>query len=132
MKQRKGRIQWHAVLMGYVVDFLITLVIGGIGLALEPSIATGAYFSTPTGTVIGVLLALSVAVGGWIAGRIARTERFLHGFLVGGLGIIMLLVGGFFDSPASLDSIVLQFAATGLAGLAGQLSQWPAMRERKK
>jgi putative membrane protein (TIGR04086 family) len=129
--QRKARIQWHAVLVGYAVDFLITLAVVNIGFALEPQIQSGSFFSTPTGTVVGILLTLSVAIGGWIAGRLARTERFLHGFLVGGIGIIMLLIQGFVDGPAGLDAILLQFIATILAGFAGQLSQWPAVRQRK-
>lgn len=130
MRRRQG-IQWYAVLAGSAVHMLLSLVISGIGAALEPDIMTGAFFQTPIGALVGVLLALAVVVGGWVAGRLAGQERFLHGFIVGGIGIMLMLVTSLAEGSPPLDAIVLQLVATLLAGCAGQLSQWPLARLRK-
>ncbi|WP_026369725.1 TIGR04086 family membrane protein [Kallotenue papyrolyticum] len=130
MRRRQG-IQWHAVLAGSVVDMLLSLVISAVGAALDPAIMSGMFFRSPGGALVGVLLVLAVVIGGWIAGRLAEHERFLHGFMVGGIGIILMLITSLAEGSPPLDAILLQFVATLLAGCAGQLSQWPVARLRK-
>lgn len=129
--QGKSRIHWVAVLAGSLLDNILSMLIGGVALGFAPEIADGAYFTSASGTVTGILLALATVIGGWLAGRIAKTERFLHGVMVGGFGIVMLLLQSFFDIPLTLDQLVLQFVATGFAGLAGYSSRWVPVRERK-
>lgn len=126
--QTKRRIQWFAVIAGSLLDNLLTLVIGGLGSTFAPEIAEGIYFRTGAGTLIGVLLALSTVAGGWLAGVIAREERFLHGFMVGGVGVLLLLLDSFAGGQMTADVLVLQFAATLLAGVAGYISRWTPVR----
>lgn len=130
--QRKGRINWLAVLAGNVLDNVLSAIIASIGLGFDPNIQFDGFFSSSTGVVIGLLLMLATVVGGWLAGRIAKEERFLHGFIVGGIGIFMLLLATWVDQPVRLDEIVLQCIATVLAGLAGYGSRWTPARQRGK
>jgi putative membrane protein (TIGR04086 family) len=108
------------------------LVIYLIGLGIDPGIETQGLLASSVGIVISLLLVLSTIIGGWLAGRLAKEERFLHGFMVGGIGIVMLLIESFSGEAMPLDTILLQFVATGLAGLAGYVSRWTPARQREK
>lgn len=129
--QAKNRIRWRAVVAGSLLDQILTIIIGGIGLSVAPDIAYGQFFSSMPSTVIGVLLGLATVVGGWLAGRIAKEERFLHGLMVGGVGIVLLLLDSAAGGNLTLDMMVLQFVATGLAGFAGYSSGWVTAGQRK-
>lgn len=129
--QGKSRIHWIAVLAGSLLDNILSMLIAGIALASAPEIADGSFFASTPGAVAGVLLALATVIGGWLAGRIAKEERFLHGVMVGGFGIVLMLLQSVFGVPVTLDQLVLQFVATGFAGLAGYSSRWVPVRERK-
>ena len=129
--QGKSRIHWVAVLAGSLLDNILSMLIAGIALAIAPEIANGAFFTSAPGAVAGVLLALATVIGGWLAGRIAKEERFLHGVMVGGFGIVLMLLQSVFGVSVTLDQLVLQFVATGFAGLAGYSSRWVPARERK-
>ena len=129
--QPKSRIHWVAVLAGTSLDHVLTLLIGSIAIGITPDIGQGAYFTSTAGAVTGVLLALATVAGGWLAGRIAKHERFLHGFMVGGFGILLLLLDSLLGSQPTLDQLALQFVATVFGGLAGYSSRWVPARERK-
>ena len=131
LMRSKGRISWLAVLAGFLLDNILSLIIGGIMLSIEPNIGDGRYFTTSTGIIAGVLLGLSTVLGGFLAGWLAKEDRFLHGFLVGGIGIVMLLLNSLGAAGLTLDMIVLQFLATGLAGVAGYTSRWTPLRQSK-
>ncbi len=130
--QRKGRINWVAVLAGWILDFVLSLIISGVALAFDPSLEEASFFASASGIVTGLLLALATGIGGWLAGRIAKEERVLHGVLVGGLGIFLLLLVSLTDTPPPLDSILLQLLATALGGLGGYLSRWTPVRQQEE
>lgn len=130
--QRKGRIHWRAVMFGYLFDYISSLFIGAIAYSVNQNIATESLFASTTGIVYAVLGVLMTVIGGFIAGRIAKEERFLHGFLVGGIGIVVLLLEGLLGAQIPLENIILTFVATVLAGVAGYLSRWTPARERGK
>lgn len=129
--RRKGQINWLAVLAGHILDIMLTLIIGLAALQINPSLAQGRLLDSTSGVVVMVLSSLTTVLGGWLAGLIARDERFLHGFLVGGAGIVLLLIQGWTGTPPTLESIVFQIAATFLAGLAGAASRWTPIRQRR-
>ncbi len=129
--QAKGRIHWLAVLAGTLLDNVLTLLIGGIAIGITPDIGQGSYFTSTAGAVTWVLLVLCTVAGGWLAGRIAKHERFLHGFMVGGFGIVLLLLDSWLGGQVTLDQLALVFVAAVFAGLAGYSSRWMPARERK-
>lgn len=131
--QRKGtrRIKWLAVLAGWMLDLFLSALIVGIALMIDPDLADQNFLAGTGSVVLGVLLVSATAVGGWLAARLAKQERVLHGVLVGGMGIFMLLFESIFDTPPPLDSIVLQFVATVLAGVGGYISRWLPMRQQE-
>ncbi len=129
--QGKSRIRWLAVVAGSLLDHILTIIIGGIAIGVAPDTAQGQFFASSAGALIGVLLVLATVAGGWLAGLIAKEERFLHGFMVGGVGIVLLLLGSLAGSMLTLDMLVLQLIATGLAGCAGYSSRWTPVRQRK-
>ena len=130
--QRKGGINWLALLAGNVFDTVLSAIIGIIGYSIDPNIRLDGYFSSTAGIITGLLLMLATVAGGWLAGRIAKEERFLHGFIVGGIPIVTMLIGGWSGQMARLDEIALACAATVLAGLAGYISRWTPARQRGK
>lgn len=129
--QVKGRIRWFAVIAGSLLDNVLTLIISGIVAGVAPQVTDGRFFANGTSAVVGALLALATVCGGALAGWIAKEERFLHGFMVGGVGIVLLLLDSFSGTAITLDMLVLQFVATALAGLAGYSSRWVPVRQRK-
>lgn len=130
--QRNGRINWLAVLAGNVLDTFLSTIIALIGFGFFPDVPLDGYFASVSGAIIGLALMLATVVSGWLAGRIAKQERFLHGFLVGGIAIIVMVITGLVERPARLDEIVLACAGTLLAGLAGYSSRWTPARQRGK
>lgn len=130
--QRNVRINWLAILAGNVLDTFLSTIIALIGFGIFPDVPFDGYFASASGAIIGLSLMLATVISGWLAGRIAKQERFLHGFLVGGIGIIVMLIAGLAERPARLDEIVLQCVGTLLAGLAGYSSRWTPARQRGK
>lgn len=130
--QRTGRIHWLAVLGCYLLDDVISVLVFIIAVSFVPALQNGSLLGSSVGIGVAVVLVLSTIVSGWLAARIAREERFLHGFLVGGIGILMMLIESFGGAPLLLDGILLQFLATALAGVAGYFSDRLPVRQREK
>src|SRR5687767_11628913 len=107
MRETPGRIRWLAILIGYLVDTVISTFITWVAALFDPRLMTEITFSSYAGAVTAVLLVVSTGVGGWLAGRLAKQEYVLHGALVGGLGIILMLILSVFDAPPPLIGIVL-------------------------
>ncbi len=122
---------WLAVLLGYLVDQLISIIILGIGQAFDPQLTDGATFASTAGTVTSVLLVLSTGLGGWLAGRLAKQEYLLHGVLVGGITLVVMLVQSLFGKQWTGTIVVLQIIATLVGGLGGWLSQWVPVSQRR-
>ncbi len=126
-----GRIVWLAVIAGFVVDTVISLVIIAIASMFDPQVTREQNFSTTAGVVTTVLLSFSTLLGGFIAGRRAKHEYILHGALVGGISIVTLMLDSFFVEQASLFTIVHGIVLVFMGALGGLISRWlaPAQQE---
>lgn len=125
MKATPGRIMWFAIALGLLADNVISLIITAISQQYDPDLGQQITFATGAGGLVAILLVLSTGFGGWLAGRLAKTEYVLHGALVGGMGIILLLFTSFFGAePVPLINTLLQCVAVVVGGLGGWLSQW--------
>ena len=120
---RPERINWLAVITGFLVDLLISSLVFGIAAQYDPELSSEITLVTTTGLITACLLVLSTGIGGWVAARLARTEFVLHGVLVGGLGIFALLLQSLIGGQAEpLNGILLQCVAVVVGGIGGWLS----------
>ncbi len=123
MLQKIRRLKFKAVLFGFLVDTIGTLVISAVlvnslaarGLS-EAEITTRMH--GPSGLLLMLILGLGFTIGGgYVAGRTAKQEEILHGLAVAMLGIVL---GLFFREPGlPLWYEVASFAAMIPAGVAG-------------
>jgi putative membrane protein (TIGR04086 family) len=114
-------VRWLAVITGFMVDTLITVLI----LSFAPeSYFNGPDLSQPTHILIICLSSLSTGVGGYVAGRMARTDRAINGLLVGVVGILFGQLQG--SLPRVL--VVASAIACLFAALGGYLSRFPRQR----
>lgn len=124
MSGTPARIGWLAVLAGFIVDELVSELVGSIGQHFDPQLAQGVTLASTVGIATALLLVLSTGFGGWVAGRLAKREYVLHGTLVGGVGLIVMLIMAFAGVGPRLIEIWLQFACVGAGALGGYLSRW--------
>ncbi len=126
-----GRIVWLAVAAGFVADQLLSQLIASVGSLFDPAVAVGITFNSAASIITAILLVVSTGIGGWIAGRLAKQEYVLHGVLVGGTGVLVMLLTAIFGQQWPLANIVLQCVAIGLGGLGGWLSRWLPTRQQE-
>ena len=112
-------VRWMAVLTGFLADFFIS--------QLMLPFANEAFFampdiSRPSDILMIALLTLSTGIGGYVAGRIAKTDRALNGFLVAIVGILI----GQLSGPIPRILIIATVISCLLAALGGYLSRYPA------
>ncbi len=84
-------INWFGVLLGYVVDSLVTTLM----LMLMPgdvatSYVAGPQLSRPEHLLLFIGSAVSTGIGSYVAGRIGKADGAVHGALVWAVGIVML------------------------------------------
>ena len=128
-KAAPERIKWIAIVAGYLLDYVISLIVLAIGAQFDSGLATQISLATTAGVVTACMLVLSTGIGGYLAGRLARAERVLHGALVGGLGIFLMLIFSLFGQSQPLTAILLQCVAVVVGCLGGWLSgRVPAAR----
>jgi len=117
-------VRWTAVLTGFVVDVFISLL-------LSPFVSQDLYTSPDlarAGDVI--LLAIPIVltvVSGYVAGRMAKTDRVLNGFLVQ----IVSIVFGSLVGPMTRTQVVVYVISCFFAALGGYLSRFPAERPQR-
>jgi ElaB/YqjD/DUF883 family membrane-anchored ribosome-binding protein len=124
------RISWGAILAGVVVVLVVQMLLMLLGLALGTATIDPAAADTPEASTLGIgggvwwlaATAISVFVGGWVAGRLAgmpdNTDGMLHGFVTWAvatlIGIYLLstaiggLLGGAFGALGSAAQAVGQ------------------------
>lgn len=94
------RISWAAVFAGLIIAVFIQLALTLLGLAIGLGTVDATNHNTPgAGLAIGsgiwyvVSLLISLFLGGWVAGRLAKdkhtSESVIHGLLVCGLMFIL-------------------------------------------
>lgn len=93
------RISWASVFAGVVAVLAISLLLSLLGVALgfsmlDPESATDITNGSGTAVTIWTILSLliSLAIGGFIAGRLVGNDGYIHGFLVWSLSLILGLI----------------------------------------
>jgi hypothetical protein len=100
------RVSAKAVFIGAVVDIVLSMCLGGLVVLVWSFVATSSGEPLTTsapelGTNTSLLLIFLVIglsallLGGFVAGKIAKRDHVLHGFLVGTISLAAgLLIGG--------------------------------------
>jgi putative membrane protein (TIGR04086 family) len=115
------KIRWMAVLTGVLVDVLIGSL---LSLFTSQDIYTSPVLSRPGDVVLLGLPVILTAVSGYVAGRIAKTSRAVHGLLVQVVIILISQLG-----PPPPRALIVSYAlACGFAALGGYLSRFPGER----
>lgn len=90
------RISWASIFAGVVAVLAISLLLSLLGMALgfsmlDPESATDIGNGSGTAVTIWTIVSLliSLAIGGFIAGRLAGNDGYIHGFLVWSLSLII-------------------------------------------
>lgn len=98
----QNRISWRSIFAGVIAVLAISILLSLLGVALgfallDPESATDIGNGSGTAVTIWTILSLlvSLGIGGFIAGRLAGTDGYIHGFLVWALS---LLVGIWFGA----------------------------------
>ncbi|MCC8155513.1 MAG: hypothetical protein LIP01_15835 [Tannerellaceae bacterium] len=103
------RISWGSIIGGLVtvlaVSFLLSLIGTAIALFMfDPTDKGGAFdgIGTSVGIWTVVSLLISLAAGGFVAGKLAARDGMIHGFLTWGASLLVaVLLGGMLISSAS-------------------------------
>lgn len=122
-KRRRRRVSWGAIFAGTVVVLAVSMLLSILGSAigmfiLDPT--SSEPFSGVFGTVsiwTGVSILIGLACGGFVAGKLAGADGFIHGFVVWSATMIagVLLVGSITAGLVSLTGNVLSAAGTAVS-----------------
>lgn len=119
MPPRAGEVHWGAVFLGWLLDFVLRLLlqvaVAWLGLSAfyyAPSVAQPAHLA------LFALLLLSAGTGGFVGARLAGGRFALHGLLVGVTGILAAAVAnpGVLVVPRLFVLAQLLSVAAGIAG----------------
>jgi putative membrane protein (TIGR04086 family) len=117
------KVRWTAVFIGFLVDFLISQLVGLFG---SPTFNIAPDLSVPADLIVLTLLVLATGVGGYVAGRMAEERRPLHGLLVGVVGILLnqlaLLAA---EQPFPRVFVVSSAVGCLVGAIGGALSRYP-------
>jgi len=95
------RISWGSIIAGVITVLAVSLLLTTLGASLgfsllsptQDDIVNGADKAVMIWTVIALII--SLAAGGFIAGRLAGADGLIHGFLIWGTTLIVATVLGF-------------------------------------
>ena len=113
-------VRWMAVLTGFVIDFVISQLLGSF--LATPTFVTSPDLTQSSDLILICLLTFSTGIGGYVAGRMAGTSRALNGLLVAVVGILINQLG----PPMPRVFVISSLIACGLGALGGYLSRFPA------
>ncbi|TCM60450.1 hypothetical protein EC844_13310 [Acinetobacter calcoaceticus] len=93
------RVSWGSIIAGVITVIAISLVLSLLGISLgfsmlDPQSSTDISNGSGTAVTIWTLfsLLLSLAAGGFVAGRLAGIDGLIHGFLVWALSLIIGII----------------------------------------
>lgn len=117
-------VRWMAVITGFLVTFFVTMCLYTL---FDPTSAgTPASINNTTDLMLFGLGVLATGVGGYTAGRLAMSQRELHGLLVGIVGILVSQLEAMASNTAITRAQVVALAVACLTGaLGGLLSRFP-------
>jgi putative membrane protein (TIGR04086 family) len=122
-------IRWMAVVTGFVVDVLITWLIGVASGPAAESLVAAPDVTRPEHLALLALGVLSTGVGGYVAGRMAQSAPGMHGLLVATVGVLFAqlpALGGAAPMPRVFVIQGLFLCAAGALG--GLLSAYVPRR----
>ncbi len=113
------RISWGAIIAGVVSATFVELVLGSLGTAVGATAVAatdGSVAASKAGIGGGIWFltscAISMFIGGWVAGRLSgiprKAEGTMHGFLTASLGALFVMftmasaIGGVFGSVSNM------------------------------
>lgn len=112
-------VRWRAVLLGLLVDYLLTTVIQAFA---RPTFLPMPDLTNQGDLIILLGSAVAIGIGGYVSGRIANADRVLNGIMVGVLDVLLTALSvGAMSRPV----VYLEALGCGLAALGGFLSQFP-------
>ncbi|EWY39367.1 PhnA protein-like protein [Skermanella stibiiresistens SB22] len=127
------RIAWSAVFAGVVVAVSLNLVLAVLGIGIGLTTIDPATADSPQASTLGIAATIwwivtalaSLAVGGWVAGRMAgmstRIDGALHGLITWGIATLLVFwlltsaVGTLIGGTFSVVGDALSSAAQGAA-----------------
>jgi hypothetical protein len=116
-------VRWSAVITGFIVDYLLSTLMVAFTTA---DFLVAPDLSRPGDLLLLCLLVLSTGVGGYVAGRLAQTDRTINGLLV---AIVGILIGQLLGPPAPRAIIVASAVSCFVAAFGGFLSRYPPLRQ---
>lgn len=117
-------VRWTAVLTGFAADLLISALVLSLFPPPDSTFATAPDLGDTRQLALIVLGILSTALGGYVAGRMAQTDRWLNGLLVGVVGVLL----GQVEGPLPRVLVVASAIGCLAAALGGALSRYPSQR----
>lgn len=127
----RSRVSWGAIFAGTVVGVgvLLMLTLAGLALGLSsadfgPGQSNGSGFATGAGIWLVVSQLIALAIGGFVAGRLAAipktTSTAFHGAAVWGLATILMayMAANAIGSVASTAASAVSSVASGVANVA--------------
>lgn len=129
------RVSWGSIFGGVVtalaVSFLLSLLGSGLGLSAVDISTTDAPDGMGTGILIytGLSVLISLALGGYIAGRLSVVEGCVHGFLAWAVTVLLavilsgMLVNSAFNAASSIAGSVVSATGSVASGAGSLLSK---------
>lgn len=117
-------VRWTAVLTGFVVDVFISLLLSPF---VSEDIFTSPDLTRPGDVILLALPIVLTIVSGYVAGRMAKSDRVLNGFLVQ----IVSIVFSSFIGPMTRIQVIVYIISCAFAALGGYLSRFPAERQQR-
>ncbi|MBT0723288.1 CAP-Gly protein [Rosenbergiella sp. S61] len=123
-----NRISWGSIIAGVITVLAVSLLLTTLGASLgfsllsptQDNIVNGADKAVMIWTVIALII--SLASGGFVAGRLAGADGLIHGFLIWGTTLLVATVlgfsavGGLIKLTGSAVSSVASGAGTVVSG----------------
>lgn len=123
----QNQISWRSIFAGVIAVLALSMLLSLLGVALgfallDPESSTDITNGSGTAVTIWTIVSLlvSLGIGGFIAGRLARSYGYIHGFLVWALS---LLIGVWFgtmtiNNAARLTGSAISSVTSGASSLA--------------
>lgn len=126
--KKRRRVSWGAIIAGTAVVLAVSMLLSILGYAIGMFIfnpTSPEPFSGVFGTVsiwTGVSILIGLACGGFVAGKLAGTDGFIHGFIVWSITMIagVLMVGSITSGFVKLTGNALG-AVENVASKAGSV-----------
>lgn len=115
-------VRWQAVMTGFLVDFLIWVL---LSLFVGEDLYTAPDLSQLSVVLLLGLPIVLTTVSGYVSGRMAKTSRALNGLMVQ----IVIIIFSMLSGPIPRVVVVTYAISCFFAALGGYLSRYPGERQ---